>query len=53
MVGPEGDFTTSEVQMMVAAGVHPVGLGDLRLRTETAGLALLTAAMLFESSARI
>jgi len=52
MVGPEGDFTTSEVQMMVAAGVQPVGLGDLRLRTETAGLALLTAAMLFESSAR-
>lgn len=50
LVGPEGDFTTSEVQMMVAAGVQPVGLGDLRLRTETAALALLTAAMLFESS---
>lgn len=38
-IGPEGDFSESEVQMLVACGAVPVHLGGLRLRTETAGMA--------------
>lgn len=46
IVGPEGDFTTEELGSLMAAGAIPVGLGDLRLRTETAAIALLSAARL-------
>lgn len=46
VVGPEGDFTEEELQGMVQAGALPVGLGPLRLRVETAALALLSAARL-------
>ncbi|KAF8067207.1 rsmE [Scenedesmus sp. PABB004] len=46
LVGPEGDWTPSEVAALAAAGVRPVGLGTSRLRTETAALALLSAAVL-------
>ncbi len=35
-IGPEGDFTPSEVAMITAAGAQPVTLGRLVLRTETA-----------------
>lgn len=38
-IGPEGDFTPSEIEAALNAGVTPVSLGDQRLRTETAGLA--------------
>lgn len=38
-VGPEGDFSEEEVQWLVECGAVPVHLGDLRLRTETAGMA--------------
>ena len=38
-VGPEGDFSAEEVEWLHAAGATPVHLGDLRLRTETAGMA--------------
>lgn len=38
-IGPEGDFSPDEVQSMVDQGLSPVHLGDLRLRTETAGMA--------------
>jgi len=38
-VGPEGDFSVAEVQLLVEHGAVPVHLGDLRLRTETAGMA--------------
>ena len=38
-VGPEGDFTVGEVQMLLDQGAVPVHLGNLRLRTETAGMA--------------
>lgn len=38
MIGPEGDFTPSEVEMGVANGFMPVTFGDKRLRTETAAL---------------
>ncbi len=38
LVGPEGDFSPAEVEAALAAGFTPVTLGDVRLRTETAGL---------------
>lgn len=38
MIGPEGDFTTDEIQAAFQADFHPVSLGDNRLRTETAAL---------------
>ena len=41
-VGPEGDFTPEELDTLIAAGALPVGLGALRLRVETAALALLS-----------
>lgn len=50
VVGPEGDFTEAEQRALVAAGGHLVGLGPLRLRSETAAIALLSAAMLHCSS---
>lgn len=41
-IGPEGDWTPQELAALVAAGARPVGLGDLRLRAETAAVALLS-----------
>lgn len=46
IVGPEGDFTPREVDLLMQAGAKPVGLGENRLRTETAAIALLSLAML-------
>jgi len=39
LVGPEGDFSISEVRQAVDCGFQSVHLGASRLRTETAGLA--------------
>ena len=44
-IGPEGGWAEEEIRAAVAQGVHPVTLGPLILRTETAGL--VTAAMVF------
>lgn len=41
-IGPEGDWTPDELAALVAAGAQPVALGDLRLRAETAAVALLS-----------
>lgn len=38
LVGPEGDFTPEELHLSIAHGFQPVGLGETRLRTETAGI---------------
>jgi 16S rRNA (uracil1498-N3)-methyltransferase len=38
LIGPEGDFSSEEIEMAIAAGFVPVSLGDSRLRTETAGV---------------
>ena len=38
LIGPEGDFTESEVQQAIAAGFKSVSLSKSRLRTETAAL---------------
>lgn len=40
-IGPEGDFTSSEIEHAVSKGARPVSLGPQRLRTETAGLAAI------------
>lgn len=38
LIGPEGDFSSEEIEAALKAGFHPVSLGESRLRTETAGL---------------
>jgi 16S rRNA (uracil1498-N3)-methyltransferase len=38
LIGPEGDFTTTEINLALHKGYLPVSLGDSRLRTETAGV---------------
>ena len=50
LIGPEGDFTTDEVELAIACGYTPVTLGNSRLRTETAAL---YAVMLSQTANRI
>ena len=38
LIGPEGDFSSEEVQLAKDNGFIPVSLGDARLRTETAAV---------------
>ena len=38
LIGPEGDFSTSEVENAAKYGFEAISLGDSRLRTETAGV---------------
>lgn len=38
LIGPEGDFTTEEIDRALQNQFQPLGLGPTRLRTETAGL---------------
>jgi 16S rRNA (uracil1498-N3)-methyltransferase len=44
LIGPEGDFTPSEITLAIDAKYTPVSLGETRLRTETAGM--IAAALL-------
>lgn len=37
-IGPEGDFSTSEIQQLSELGIKAITLGEQRLRTETAGI---------------
>jgi 16S rRNA (uracil1498-N3)-methyltransferase len=41
LIGPEGDFTPSEIKLCLENNFKGVDLGDMRLRTETAGLVAL------------
>ena len=41
-IGPEGGFEVSEIDAAIKAGIEPVTLGKRILRTETAGLAVLS-----------
>ncbi len=43
LVGPEGDFTPQETQSALARGFHPVSLGNIVLRVETASIFCLSA----------
>ena len=38
LIGPEGDFSEQEIQVLIDRGVRAVTLGNQRLRTETAGI---------------
>jgi 16S rRNA (uracil1498-N3)-methyltransferase len=42
LIGPEGDFTPEEAELLLANGFQPVSLGKARLRTETAAIAACT-----------
>ena len=44
-IGPEGGFEEEEVAAAMEAGAHPITLGRRILRTETAGMALLSVLM--------
>lgn len=44
-IGPEGGFERSEVELAESQGVVPVSLGKRILRTETAGMAVLSGLM--------
>lgn len=44
-IGPEGGFDASEIALAKEAGMHTVSLGNRILRTETAGLAILSVLM--------
>ncbi len=39
LIGPEGDFTKTELETAMTSGFQKVSLGTNRLRTETAGIA--------------
>jgi 16S rRNA (uracil1498-N3)-methyltransferase len=39
LIGPEGDFSSNEIELATSRGFVKVGLGESRLRTETAGIA--------------
>ncbi|MCQ2151816.1 MAG: 16S rRNA (uracil(1498)-N(3))-methyltransferase, partial [Bacteroidales bacterium] len=49
MIGPEGDFSRSEVEQAVAGGWIVTSLGESRLRIETAAV-VATAAVYLEKS---
>ncbi len=42
MIGPEGGFDADEIKLAASLGIRPVSLGPRILRTETAGLAVLS-----------
>jgi len=44
-IGPEGGFEDSEVELAIANGMEAITLGKRILRTETAGMALLSIMM--------
>ncbi|MDR0424447.1 MAG: 16S rRNA (uracil(1498)-N(3))-methyltransferase [Clostridiales Family XIII bacterium] len=45
IIGPEGGFAPEEAEMLKGAGLRPVSLGKLVLRTETAGPAAIAMAI--------
>lgn len=38
LIGPEGDFSDKEIQLLAERGIRAVSFGNQRLRTETAGV---------------
>lgn len=42
LIGPEGDFSETEIQQLQANNFIPVSMGNKRLRTETAGIVACT-----------
>jgi len=48
-IGPEGDFSQEEIDLAVTLGFKEVSLGEKRLRTETAAIAAVIAANVFQA----
>jgi 16S rRNA (uracil1498-N3)-methyltransferase len=44
LIGPEGDFSPTEMQLALQASFRPVTFGDSRFRVETAGMLVCMAA---------
>jgi len=42
LIGPEGDFTPAETASAISSGCHPITLGPIILRTETAAIYCLS-----------
>lgn len=42
LIGPEGDFTSEEIKLAKTEGFSEISLGANRLRTETAGLSIVS-----------
>ena len=42
MIGPEGDFSSGEIERAISLGFKPAGLGDYVLRSDTAVVAALS-----------
>ena len=42
-IGPEGDFSPTEIQAAIGSGFKPVSFGNSRMRTETAGVFAVAA----------
>ncbi len=49
LIGPEGDFSTSEIKTAYDNGFLPVSLGENRLRTETAAIFACTTVALINN----
>jgi len=49
LIGPEGDFSASEIKMAYDNGFLPVSLGENRLRTETAAIFACTTVALINN----
>ncbi|TAH74761.1 MAG: 16S rRNA (uracil(1498)-N(3))-methyltransferase [Anaerolineaceae bacterium] len=47
IIGPEGGYESSEIELALEHNMLPISLGKRILRTETAGLALLSMIMLY------
>jgi 16S rRNA (uracil1498-N3)-methyltransferase len=50
LIGPEGDFSAEEVREVEKKGGKPVNLGGLVMRSETAGIYVLSAAQFYYQS---
>ena len=48
-IGPEGDFTKSELNWALTNNIKPLSLGENRLRTETAGIMTVNFINLFNN----
>lgn len=49
IIGPEGDFSPGEIDLLNSSGAVPLSLGNRRLRTETAAVAMLACLQLKSS----
>lgn len=52
LIGPEGDFTSEEIDAALTAGFEEITLGRERLRTETAALAAVVMASVVNTLAK-